>query len=156
MNASDENKRSLLQSYIDAMRYTAHEMNIYAGMNVQNKINICGLAVSVLYSERGKYVVSEENEPYSDDKILTKIFQLIIQSLDGIQSPDDEGYDFHFRVLESISTVQSYIVMNDLENDHLLMQLTRTLFKITKEKTIKLALTHITDILCFWNLFWRA
>ncbi len=60
--------------------------------------------------------MSEENEPYSDDKILTKIFQLIIQSLDGIQSPDDEGYDFHFRVLESISTVQSYIVMNDFEN----------------------------------------
>eukprot|EP01084_Bolivina_argentea_P092310 166091_1 len=87
-------------------------------------------------------------QPYSNNTILKKIFTLMIESLDGIQTPDSEDYDFHFRVLESISTVQSYIVMNDLEDNNLLLLLTKMLFKITKEDTIKLALTHITDILC--------
>ena len=104
------------------------------------------LLLSCIYSDILRVYAPEQ--PYSEERILTKIFYLIISSLNGLQDPDDENYDFHFRVLESLSTVQSYIVMNDLEDEQLLMSLTKQLFKITKEKTVKLALTHITDILC--------
>merc|ERR1712228_200557 len=103
------------------------------------------LLLACIYSDILRIYAPEQ--PYSSDSILKKIFHTMINALDGVQNPSDEDYDFHFRVLESIATVQSYIVLNDLEDEQLLMLLTQTLFQITKEETVKLALRHITDIL---------
>eukprot|EP01084_Bolivina_argentea_P244841 410085_1 len=88
------------------------------------------------------------SQPYSSEDTLVTMFSIMIASMDGVQNPQSPDYDFHFRVLESLATVQSYIVMNDLEDERLLMQLTKQLFKCTGDNTVKLSLNHITDILC--------
>ena len=104
------------------------------------------LLLACIYSDILRVYAPEQ--PYPDDKTLRHIFQVIINALDGVQHPDEENYHYHFRVLESLCTVQSYIVMNDLEDDALLLSLTKTLFKVTTSSTSKSASQHITDILC--------
>ena len=113
-------------------------------MNHRNESN--KLVLANIYSDILR--INAPNQPYEDDKIIKKIFKIIIEALDGVQNPNGDDYDYHFRVLDSLATVQSYIVLNDLEDEQLLMELTDQLFKITKEETIKLALRHITDIIC--------
>ncbi|KAG0346698.1 hypothetical protein BG004_001038 [Podila humilis] len=68
------------------------------------------------------------NAPYTESQLKT-IFQLFINELRHIASPDNAYYDQHFYLLESLSAVKSIVLITDLPNaDELATDLFRNMF----------------------------
>eukprot|EP00250_Pteridium_aquilinum_P014731 c22163_g1_i1 orf=419-4063(+) len=82
--------------------------------------------------------------PYSDD-ILKDIFELIVASFKGLNEKESRFFDKRLKILESVATVQSCLVMLDLECDDLIREMFQTFFATVSEepKSVILAMRAI-------------
>lgn len=100
------------------------------------------LLVTACISEIMRIVAPDA--PYSDD-ILKEIFELIVASFKGLNERESRFFDKRLKILESVATVRSCVVMLDLECDDLIREMFQTFFQTVSEepKNIILAMRAI-------------
>lgn len=82
--------------------------------------------------------------PYDDDT-LKEIFELIVASFKGLNEKDSRFFDKRMRILDSVASVRSCVVMLDLECDDLIREMFQTFFNVVSEepKSVILAMRAI-------------
>lgn len=84
--------------------------------------------------------------PYSQQE-LRNIFELFIREMENLQNKNDAYYTFYHYLIDSLSTVRSFVLLNDLEADELLFSYFKTFLKIVSTDTPKGIYACMVDIL---------
>ncbi|KAI5059331.1 hypothetical protein GOP47_0025650 [Adiantum capillus-veneris] len=82
--------------------------------------------------------------PY-DDETLKEIFELIVASFKGLNEKESRFFDKRMKILDSVASVRSCVVMLDLECDDLIREMFQTFFTVVSEepKSVILAMRAI-------------
>ncbi|KAH7425028.1 hypothetical protein KP509_11G037000 [Ceratopteris richardii] len=100
--------------------------------------------VTACISEIMRIVAPEA--PYDDDT-LKDIFDLIVKSFKGLADKNSRYFDKRMRILDSVASVRSCVVMLDLECDDLIREMFQIFFSVVSEEPKNIALA-MRAIMC--------
>lgn len=63
---------------------------------------------------------------------MQEIFELIVASFKGLNEKESRFFDKRLKILESVATVRSCVVMLDLECDDLIREMFQTFFQTVR------------------------